>query len=247
MSFRTMRAKRTQRKEVGEYLRLVCDDGCFVEIESGLKSRDPLNFPGYGKKLEENRILTDEADSCVAGCGRIEGLGCVMAELSRNFMMGSMGTAAGEKLTMAFEEADRRALPLIIFSASGGARMQEGMFSLVQMARTSAAIRRFQDHGGLYISVLTHPTTGGVSASFAMLGDIILAEEHALIGFAGPRVIEQTIGEKLPEGFQRAEFQLEHGFVDRVVRPEEMKETILRILCLHKKRRVMPRPAKAEA
>lgn len=234
MSFRTMRAKRTQRKEVGEYLRLVCDDGCFVEIESGLKSRDPLNFPGYGKKLEENRILTDEADSCVAGCGRIEGLGCVMAELSRNFMMGSMGTAAGEKLTMAFEEADRRELPLIIFSASGGARMQEGMFSLMQMAKTSAAAKRFSDHGGLYISVLTHPTTGGVSASYASLGDVILAEPGALIGFAGPRVIEQTIGEKLPAGFQRAEFQMEHGFVDGIVPKDEMKKKLGQLLRLHR-------------
>lgn len=147
--------------------------------------------------------------------------------------MGSMGTAVGEKVTRAVEYATNKRLPLIIFSASGGARMQEGIFSLMQMAKTSAAIQRFQARGGLYISYLTHPTTGGVTASFASLGDITLAEPDALIGFAGPRVIEQTIGEKLPKGFQRAEYLLEHGFVDQVVPRSEMKQTLSRLLKLH--------------
>lgn len=234
-------------KNAANYLEELFDEGTFHEVFAELETTDPLKFPGYQKKLRQSRQTTGMSDALAAGYGAIGGIRVFAAKLDRNFLMGSMGTSVGEKLVRVIEAADRYHVPLIIFSASGGARMQEGMFSLVQMARTSAAIRRFQDHGGLYISVLTHPTTGGVSASFAMLGDIILAEEHALIGFAGPRVIEQTIGEKLPEGFQRAEFQLEHGFVDRVVRPEEMKDTILRILRLHKKRRVTPRPANAEA
>ena len=147
--------------------------------------------------------------------------------------MGSMGTAVGERITIAIEYARDHGLPLIIFSASGGARMQEGIFSLMQMAKTGAAVADFSDHGGLFISVLTHPTTGGVTASFASLGDIMLAEPGALIGFAGPRVIEQTIGEKLPEGFQRSEFQLEHGFVDAIVPRTQMRETIAKLLRLH--------------
>lgn len=198
-----------------------------------LQSKDPLHFPGYEEKLSENRKTADRPSACVAGIGTIHGIPAVGAELSRFFLMGSMGSVEGEKLTLAIEEADRRKLPLIIFSASGGARMQEGMFSLMQMAKTSAAVQKLRDHGGLYISVLTHPTTGGVSASFASLGDLILAEPGALIGFAGPRVIEQTIGEKLPKGFQRAEFQLEHGFVDRIVSRKDEREVITQILKMH--------------
>ena len=159
------------------------------------------------------------------------------AVLDSRFFMGSMSTAVGEKITRAVEYAAAKRLPLVIFSASGGARMQEGIFSLMQMAKTSAAIQRFSARGGLYVSVLTHPTTGGVTASFASLGDIMLAEPGALIGFAGPRVIEQTIGEKLPHGFQRSEFQLEHGFLDQVVPRAAMKETLERILRLHTQRR----------
>ena len=151
-------------------------------------------------------------------------------------MMGSMGTVVGEKLTLAVEYAMKNSLPLVIVSASGGARMQEGLFSLMQMAKTSAAIEKFSENGGFYISVLTHPTTGGVSASFATLGDVILAEPEALIGFAGPRVIEQTINQKLPEGFHRAEFQEEHGFVDKVVHRSELKEVIGKLLYLHKQK-----------
>ncbi|MGN0362811.1 MAG: acetyl-CoA carboxylase carboxyltransferase subunit alpha [Bilifractor sp.] len=234
LGFRKMRQKKRTRRTVGNHLTALFDDGAFVEeFAPDLKSTDPLQFPGYAEKLEENRKVTGRSAGCIAGIGRIYGIDAVGAELGRNFMMGSMGSAEGEKLTIAIEEADRRRLPLIIFSASGGARMQEGMLSLMQMAKTSAAVQRFRDHGGLYISVLTHPTTGGVSASYASLGDIILAEPGALIGFAGPRVIEQTIGEKLPKGFQRSEFQLEHGFLDRIVKREEQKDVIAKILRLH--------------
>ncbi len=222
-------------KNAAAELEELFDSGTFHEVFSDLETTDPLKFPGYQKKLKQTRQATGLSDALAAGYGTIGGIRAVAAKLDKNFLMGSMGTAVGEKLVRTVEAAGRYRVPLIIFSASGGARMQEGMFSLMQMAKTSAAIRRFQDDGGLYISVLTHPTTGGVSASFAMLGDIILAEENALIGFAGPRVIEQTIGEKLPEGFQRAEFQLEHGFVDLVAAPEEMRETLIRILRLHRR------------
>ena len=160
----------------------------------------------------------------------------MIAVMSSKFLMGSMGMAVGEKITHAVEYADKKHLPLIIFTASGGARMQEGILSLMQMAKTSAAVEKFNQHGGLYISFLTHPTTGGVTASFATLGDITLAEPEALIGFAGPRVIEQTIGQKLPEGFQRSEFQMQHGFVDRIVPRDKMREVIAQILRLHAKR-----------
>ncbi len=153
--------------------------------------------------------------------------------LDSRFFMGSMSTAVGEKITRAVEYAAAKRLPLVIFSASGGARMQEGIFSLMQMAKTSAAIQRFAEKGGLFISYLTHPTTGGVTASFASLGDIMLAEPGALIGFAGPRVIEQTIGEKLPAGFQRSEFQMEHGFVDQVIPRSQLRDTLIQILQLH--------------
>ena len=169
-------------------------------------------------------------------CGNHQPIGAyyrLSLVLDSRFFMGSMSTAVGEKITRAIEYAAAKKLPLVIFSASGGARMQEGIFSLMQMAKTSAAIERFSAKGGLYISVLTHPTTGGVTASFASLGDIMLAEPGALIGFAGPRVIEQTIGERLPEGFQRSEFQLEHGFVDKVVPRSELRATLIQLLQLH--------------
>ena len=234
LGFRKMREKKTARRPVGEHLTALFDGGKFSEeFAPDLKTDDPLSFLGYGRKLEENRKISEKPQGCVAGVGRINGIPAVGAELSRNFMMGSMGSAEGEKLTIAIEEADRRKLPLIIFSASGGARMQEGMISLMQMAKTSAAVERLREHGGLYISVLTNPTTGGVSASYASLGDITLAEPGALIGFAGPRVIEQTIGEKLPKGFQRSEFQLEHGFVDKIVPKQDQKKEITLILKLH--------------
>jgi acetyl-CoA carboxylase carboxyl transferase subunit beta len=214
-------------------LSLLLDEGSFKEKNKGYMTSDPLNFPGYQKKLKDAKTKSGMDDALITGIGRIEGRRMIVAVLDSGFMMGSMGTVVGEKLTFAIEEAQRKKLPLLIFSASGGARMQEGLYSLMQMAKTSAAIARFSEAGGLYISYLTHPTTGGVSASFASLGDLILAEPNALIGFAGQRVIEQTIGQKLPEGFQRAEYLEDHGFVDRIVDRRQMKKTISQILRLH--------------
>lgn len=224
---------------IGGYYRLslVLDHGSFRELDADLAPQDVLHFPGYREKLAAAQNKTGLREAAVTATGRIGGVACVAAVLDSRFFMGSMSTAVGEKITRAVEYAADKHLPLVIFSASGGARMQEGIFSLMQMAKTSAALERFSRRGGLYISVLTHPTTGGVTASFASLGDIMLAEPGALIGFAGPRVIEQTIGEKLPHGFQRSEFQLEHGFLDQVVPRAAMKETLERILRLHTQRR----------
>ena len=190
-------------------------------------------FRATVKKLAAAQNKTGLREAAVTATGRIGGVACVAAVLDSRFFMGSMSTAVGDKITRAIEYAAAKHLPLVIFSASGGARMQEGIFSLMQMAKTSAAIQRFSAKGGLYISVLTHPTTGGVTASFASLGDIMLAEPGALIGFAGPRVIEQTIGEKLPAGFQRSEFQMEHGFVDQVVPRSQLRDTLIQVLQLH--------------
>ncbi len=214
-------------------LNLVFDEGTARELAMQAHGEDPLGFPGYADKLAAQRAKTGLDEAAVAAEGRIGGERAVVCALDSRFMMGSMGTGVGERVTRAVEHAAAHRLPLIIFSASGGARMQEGVFSLLQMAKTSAAIARFQEAGGLFISVLTHPTTGGVTASFASLGDITLAEPGALIGFAGPRVIEQTIGERLPEGFQRSEFQLAHGFVDQIVPRERMRETLALLLRLH--------------
>ena len=220
---------------IGAYYRLslVLDSGSFRELDAELAPQDVLGFPGYTDKLAARTQKTGLSEAAVAAVGRIGGVSVVAAVLDSRFFMGSMSTAVGEKITRAIEYAAAKKLPLVIFSASGGARMQEGIFSLMQMAKTSAAIERFSAKGGLYISVLTHPTTGGVTASFASLGDIMLAEPGALIGFAGPRVIEQTIGERLPEGFQRSEFQLEHGFVDKVVPRSELRATLIQLLQLH--------------
>ena len=214
-------------------LNLVFDEGTARELAMEAHGEDPLGFPGYADKLAAQREKTGLDEAAVAAEGRIGGERAVVCALDSRFMMGSMGTGVGERVTRAVEHAAAHRLPLIIFSASGGARMQEGVFSLLQMAKTSAAIARFQEAGGLFISVLTHPTTGGVTASFASLGDITLAEPGALIGFAGPRVIEQTIGERLPEDFQRSEFQLAHGFVDQIVPRERMRETLALLLRLH--------------
>ena len=235
-SFQRLREKNTHPVNVRRNLEELFDEETFHEIYADLQSADPLAFPGYARKYRETQRKTALSDALVAGYGKIQGRTAFAAMLDTGFFMGSMGTAVGEKLVRVIEAADSRQTPLIIFSASGGARMQEGMFSLMQMAKTSAAIRRFQDHGGLYISVLMHPTTGGVSASFASLGDIILAEPRALIGFAGPRVIEQTIGQSLPEGFQRAEFQMEHGFVDKIVERKDMRNVIGLLLRMHRKK-----------
>lgn len=203
-----------------------------------ISSSNPLDFPGYAEKLADAREKTGLTDAFCCRVGKIDGRVVLCLALEPAFMMGSMGQSVGEAVTTAFELAEEKQIPLIIFSASGGARMQEGMFSLMQMAKTSAAARNFSESGGLYISVLTNPTTGGVTASFASLGDVILAEPGALIGFAGQRVIEQTIGAKLPEGFQSAEFQLAHGFVDAIVDRNDMRSTLSAILRLHPDRRV---------
>ena len=221
-------------KPIGAYYRLsiILDPGTFQELEEKLEPADPLNFPGYPAKLAVREEETGLRDAAVAAVGKIMGHKAVFVVLDSRFFMGSMGTAVGEKVTRAAEYATRRHLPLIIFAASGGARMQEGIFSLMQMAKTAAAIQRHQDKGGLYISCLTHPTTGGVTASFASLGDIMLAEPGALIGFAGPRVIEQTIGEKLPQGFQR-EYLLDHGFLDRIVPRDQWRAVLGQLLALH--------------
>ena len=211
------------------------DYGTFQEQRVGMHSGNPLGFPEYDDKLKQGKTKTGNNDAIITGVGKINGHKTEIIVLDSKFMMGSMGTVVGEKFTLAVEYAMKNNLPVVAVSASGGARMQEGMFSLMQMAKTSAVIEKFSEKGGLYISVLTHPTMGGVSASFAMLGDVILAEPQALIGFAGPRVIEQTIKEKLPKGFQRSEFQEEHGFVDKIVQREELKNIIGTLLYLHEK------------
>ena len=222
---------------IGAYYRLstILDPGSFRELHPRLSAGDPLHFPGYQEKLDAAQHKTGLTEAVVTATGTIGGSRCVVGVLDSRFLMGSMSTAVGEKVTLAIEFAAKNKLPLILFSASGGARMQEGILSLMQMANTSAALVRFSDKGLLYISVLTDPTTGGVTASFASLGDIILAEPGALIGFAGPRVIQQTIGETLPEGFQRAEYQEAHGFVDAVVPREKMRDTLSQLLRLHEK------------
>ena len=222
---------------LGGYFRLstILDPGSFRELNARLTSSDPLHFPGYQAKLEAVQKKTGLNEAVVTAVGTVDGRKCVAGVLDGRFFLGSMSAAVGEKITRAIEYATKYKLPLILFSASGGARMQEGILSLMQMAKTSAALARFSEKGLLYISVLTDPTTGGVTASFASLGDIILAEPGALIGFAGPRVIQQTIGQTLPEGFQRAEFQMEHGFVDAVVPRDQMRETLIRLLRLHGK------------
>ena len=222
---------------IGAYLRLsmVLDAHSFRELEERLTAPNALTFPGYSEKLAAVRQSTGLSEAVVTARGKVEGRPAVFAVLDSRFFMGSMGVAVGEKVTRAIEYAGKNRLPLVIFSASGGARMQEGILSLMQMAKTSAALERFSQKGGLYISVFTHPTTGGVTASFASLGDITLAEPGALIGFAGPRVIEQTIGQTLPEGFQRAEYLEEHGFVDQIVPRGQLRAAIAQLLALHGK------------
>ena len=218
-------------------IELVTDAGSFEEwdakIDEGERPENPLDFRGYTEKVEALRVKTGLDEAVVTGKATICGYSVVIGVCDGRFMMASIGHAVGEKITRAVERATEERLPVVLFTCSGGARMQEGIISLMQMAKTSAALKRHSDAGFLYIPVLTDPTTGGVTASFAMLGDIILAEPGALIGFAGPRVIEQTIGQKLPEGFQRAEFLLEHGFVDRIVTRDEMKEVLGQILKMH--------------
>lgn len=215
-------------------IKMVADAGSFEAWGEELTTGNPLNFPEYEDKVAQTQEKTGLKEGVTIGKCTIYGEQTVLGVIDARFMMGSMGHVVGERITMAMERATEEKLPVILFCCSGGARMQEGIISLMQMAKTSGAVKRHSDAGLLYVPVLTDPTTGGVTASFAMLGDIILAEPKALIGFAGPRVIEQTIGQKLPEGFQRAEFQLEHGFVDAIVERENLKRTLFQILKAHR-------------
>lgn len=211
------------------------DEGTFKSMDDHLKTENPLNFPAYMEKVESDAKRTGLNEAVLTGIGEIEGHKIAVAIMDSHFRMGSMGSVVGEKITRAIEKATDLRIPMIIFTASGGARMQEGVLSLMQMAKTSVALNRHSENGLLFISVMTYPTTGGVSASFASVGDINIAEPKALIGFAGRRVIEQTVREKLPEDFQTAEFLLDHGQLDAVVHRAEMKETLARILRLHLK------------
>jgi len=213
----------------------IADADTFIEFDKGLISHNVLGFPGYDEKLEAARLRSAESESVVCGACEIYGFRTALFVMEPYFMMGSMGGVSGEKITRNFEYAISENLPVVGFTVSGGARMQEGMVSLMQMAKTSGVVKKHSDCGNLFICVLTDPTTGGVTASFGMEADIIIAEPHALIGFAGPRVIEQTIRKKLPAGFQRSEFQLEHGFIDNVVDRKRQKRYISQLLKMHRR------------
>lgn len=214
-------------------IRMVADTGTFQEWFTDLETENPLEYPGYEEKIADLQEKTKLHEAVTVGKCMVNGLETVLGVCDARFLMGSMGYVVGEKITRAFERATEEKLPVVLFTSSGGARMQEGIISLMQMAKTSAAIRKHSEAGLFYLPVLTDPTTGGVTASFAMLGDVILAEPGALIGFAGPRVIAQTIGQKLPEGFQRAEFLVEKGIIDGVVERQELKETVWKLLNIH--------------
>ena len=219
-----------------ERIAITCDEGTFEEFDAAMHPKNPMGSPDYDKVIEKAQKKAQITEGVVTGRCQIEGHDTVIAIMDSHFMMGSMGSVVGEKVTRAVEYATAHELPIIIFTTSGGARMQEGIISLMQMAKVSEALGRHDAAGLLYVTVLTDPTTGGVTASFAMLGDIILAEPKALIGFAGQRVIQGTIHQKLPEEFQRAEFQLKNGFVDRIVHREKMREELGRILKLHSRK-----------
>lgn len=216
-----------------ERVSFLVDEGSFVEFDKDLESVNILDFPNYDKKLKDTMAKTGEKDSVVTGRALMDGVDVVLCVMNPMFIMASMGSVTGEKITRAFEYATENKLPVVVCTASGGARMQEGILSLMQMAKTSGAVKRHSDAGLLYITVLTDPTTGGVTASFAMEGDIILSEPNALVGFAGPRVIEQTIRQKLPKDFQTAEFVLDKGFIDAVVKRKDLKKTLVKILTMH--------------
>ena len=222
------------RMHINKRIETTLDEGSYKRFDLDIDTTNPLNLEDYPKKIKALREKTGIQEAVGCGTGKINGEDVVICVMDSGFLMGSMGVVVGEKITYAIEKAIELKLPIIIFCTSGGARMQEGIVSLMQMAKTTSAIRKLNAAGLLYISVLTDPTTGGVTASFASLGDIILAEPEALIGFAGPRVIEQTIGQKLPEGFQKSEFLLEHGFIDKIVERKDMKETISKIIKMHK-------------
>lgn len=214
-------------------IRLIADEGTFEEFDVNMQAKDPLSFPEYPEKIKATQAKSGNKDAVRTGVCSIGGIKTVLAVMDSSFMMGSMGSVVGEKITRAFEYATEHRLPIIVFTCSGGARMQEGIVSLMQMAKISAACARHSDEGLLYITVLTDPTTGGVTASFAMLGDIILSEPKALIGFAGRRVIEGTIKQKLPDDFQTAEFSLAHGFCDAIVEREKLPGVLKQLLMLH--------------
>ena len=222
------------RMHIGRRLQLIIDEGTYKKFDLNIETTNPLNLEDYPKKIKTLREKTGLQEAVACGTGNIHGEKVVICIMDSGFLMGSMGVVVGEKITYAIEQAIEQHLPLIIFSVSGGARMQEGIISLMQMAKTTSALTKLDEAGLLYISVLTDPTYGGVTASFASLGDIILSEPHAMIGFAGQRVIEQTIGEELPEGFQTAEFLLEHGFIDKIVERKDLKDTLYKLIEFHK-------------
>lgn len=223
------------RLNARQRINMIADENSFEEMDRDLLSKNLLDFPGYEGKLKSARLESAEKEGVITGTARIGGYDCALFVMEPYFMMGSMGTVVGEKITRVFERAEENGLPVIGFTVSGGARMQEGILSLMQMAKVSGAVKRHSDAGNLYTAVLTDPTTGGVTASFAMEADIIFAEPGALIGFAGPRVIEQTIRQKLPQGFQRAEFLLEKGFVDAIIPRSEQRAALTKLLSLHHK------------
>ncbi|MET0958793.1 MAG: acetyl-CoA carboxylase, carboxyltransferase subunit beta [Psychrobacillus psychrotolerans] len=216
-----------------ERVDIFLDEDSFVSMDDHLETVNPLNFPSYTEKIKADGQKTGLNEAVLTGIGELDGQQIAVAIMDSHFRMGSMGSVVGEKITRAVEKATELGIPFIIYTASGGARMQEGVLSLMQMAKTSVALRRHSDHGLLYISILTHPTTGGVSASFASVGDINIAEPKALIGFAGRRVIEQTVREKLPEDFQTAEFLMNHGQLDAIIHRKEMREKVASIVHLH--------------
>jgi len=219
---------------VRQRINMIADNDTFIESDYGLTPYNIIGFPGYDEKLEAARLQSSETESVVCGECEIGGNQAAIFVMNPHFMMGSMGYVAGEKITRTFERALAKGIPVVGFTVSGGARMQEGMISLMQMAKTSGAVKNHSDAGYLFVCILTNPTTGGVTASFAMEADVIIAEPYALIGFAGPRVIEQTIRKKLPAGFQSAEFQLEHGFVDNIVDRKRQKKYITQLLNMHR-------------
>lgn len=218
-----------------ERIKNTLDEGSFEEFHAGMISENPLSFPDYVERLEKDRKKSSLNEAVVTGEGTINSQRTAIAVMDARFRMGSMGSVVGEKITRTIEHADKEKIPFIIFTASGGARMQEGVLSLMQMAKSSVALKRFSDNGGLFISVMTHPTTGGVSASFASVGDYNFAEPKAMIGFAGRRIIEQTIREDLPDDFQTAEFLLNHGQLDAVIHRADMKKTLSTVLMIHSK------------
>lgn len=222
------------RMHIGKRLEMIIDKGTYKRFDLNIDTSNPLELDDYPRKLQKLREKTGLEEAVACGTGKIKGEDVVICIMDSGFLMGSMGAVVGEKITYSIEKSIELKIPLIIFCVSGGARMQEGIISLMQMAKTTAALAKLDEAGGLYISVLTDPTYGGVTASFASLGDIILAEPGAMIGFAGQRVIEQTIGERLPDGFQTSEFLLEHGFIDKIVKREDMKDTLYKLIGYHK-------------